>query len=143
MPWGFLSLLLIPVLLVASLVLLVVRCRSMTSRLLLLLLASVAAGVWTFATMGRPVMVSNPEDPQGSECIAGSFERPNDLTVSWDSDCGQALARHLLVSGGPTLVLLGITVTATVQGVRRRWDLRKRPSAPAPQPASGPRDSAD
>lgn len=65
------------------------------------------------------------QDPQGSQCLVDAFGDNPDRTVSWTSDCGQALARHLLASAEPALLLLGVTVAATARGLRRS---RSRPA---------------
>ena len=117
--WGYLAMLLLPLLLIVTVVLAVVRRRGLRSpQMGLLIVAAVAAGLWTFFTVGAPVMVPIPEDPQGAECLVNPFGDNPDQSVYWDSDCGRALARRLIVSGGPSLVMLGATIAATVQGIR-------------------------
>jgi len=97
-----------------------VRRREMKPRLLLLLLAAATAGLWTFFTVGAPVMVQVPQDPQGAECLVDPFGENPGRVVPWQSDCGQALAVHMAVSAGPTLVMLGALIAVTAHGVRRR-----------------------
>lgn len=72
-----------------------------------------------FFTVGAPVMVSIPQDPQGAECPVEPFGDNPSRTVTWTSDCGQAFARHLLTSGGPVLLLLGVTAGATLRSSRQ------------------------
>jgi hypothetical protein len=127
--WGYLGLLLLPILLVASLVLAVVRRKEVTSpRLLLLIVAAVTAGLWTFFTVGQSVSVPITDDPQGAECVNNGWGDNPDLSVDWGSACGQALERHLLISGTPSLLMLVVVVAATTRGVR----LKRRHSEPAP-----------
>jgi hypothetical protein len=118
--WGYLALLLLPVLLAAAVALVAVRRRDTTPHLWLLLLAATAAGAWTFFTVGASVMVPSTQDPQGSECVVNPFGDNPDRVVSWESDCGKALARHMVISAGPTLAMLAVTLAATAQGLRRR-----------------------
>jgi hypothetical protein len=127
--WAYLGLLLLPVLLTASLVLAVVRRKEVTSpRLLLLIGAAVAAGLWTFFTVGQSVRVPITGDPQGAECVNNAFgENPN-LSVDWGSDCGRAFERHLLISGTPSLLMLAFVVIAASQGVRQK----RRNGEPSP-----------
>lgn len=118
--WGYLVLLLVPAMVIVAALFAVVRRRDIRSpRVWLLVTAGVAAGMWAFFTVGAPVMVSIPDDPQGAECLVDPFGDNPARTVSWTSDCGQALARHLLASGGPVLLLLGVTAGATVRGLRQ------------------------
>jgi hypothetical protein len=122
--WGYLGLLLLPILLIASVVLAIVRRREIRSpKIGLLIVAAVASGLWTFFTVGAPVMVPIPEDPQGAECLLNPFGENPEGRVHWDGDCGQGLIRRLVISGGPSVIMLGITTGAIVQGVvlnRRR-----------------------
>lgn len=118
--WGYLALLLLLLLLAAMVALAVVRRRDATPRLLLLLLAAAVAGSWTFFTVGASVIVPIPQDPQGAECLVDPIGDNPGRVVSWHSDCGQALAKHMAISAGPTLVMLGATITAIAHGVRRR-----------------------
>ena len=117
--WASFGLLLLPVLLIASLMLAVVRRREVTSpRLWLLIVAAVSAGLWTFFTVGQSVRVPITDDPQGAECVNNAFGENPDLSVNRGSDCGQALKRHLLISGTPSLLMLALVIAATAQGVR-------------------------
>lgn len=119
--WGYLVLLLVPAMVIVAALFAVVRRRDIRApRVWLLLTAGVVAGMWAFFTVGAPVMVSIPDDPQGAECLVDPFGDNPARTVSWTSDCGQALARHLVASGGPVLLLLGVTAGATVRGLRQR-----------------------
>lgn len=119
--WGYLVLLLVPAMVIAAALFAVVRRRDIRSpRVWLLLAAGAAAGTWAFFTVGAPVMVSIPQDPQGAECLVDPFGENPARTVAWTSDCGQAFAAHLLTSGGPVLLLLGVTAGATVRSLRRR-----------------------
>ena len=105
---------------VVSVLFAVVRRRDIRApRVWLLLAAGVTAAMWAFFTVGAPVMVSISQDPQGAECLVDPFGDHPSRTVSWTSDCGHAFARHLLASGGPVLLLLGVTAGATVRSSRR------------------------
>ena len=122
--WGYLALLMLPALLVASLALAVVRRRDVAAPgLWLLIAAAIAAGLWTVFTVGGPVMADNP---RGLECLMNPIGENPDLSVNWDGDCGRALERHLVVSGGPSLLMLGVMAGATVQGLRSN---RRSPAA--------------
>ena len=117
--WGYLALLLLPLLLATTLATVLIRHRFARRRLWLLLLAAGAAGVWTFLTIGASVVVPIPQDPQGAECAMKVGDNPGGV-VPWESDCGKALARHLVISTGPTLVMFGVTIGALAHGLRRR-----------------------
>jgi hypothetical protein len=118
--WGLLALLLLPVLVAAMGVLVSVRRREMKPRFLLLLTAAAAAGLWTFVTVGAPVMVPIPQDPQGAECLVDAIGENPDRVVPWQSDCGQALTARMVVSAGPTLVMIGTLTAVIAHGARRR-----------------------
>ena len=114
--WVYLVLLLVPLLLGAAVALSVVRRREIASaRVWIVILAAVAAASWTFFTAGAPVRVPIPEDPQGAECVSSDY-----APVRWSTDCGGAFAKHLMSSGGPSLVMLVVSVAATAGGMRRR-----------------------
>lgn len=118
--WGYLVLLLVLAMVIAAALFAVVRRRDIRSpRVWLLLVAGVTAAMWAFFTVGAPVMVSIPQDPQGAECPVEPFGDNPSRTVTWTSDCGQAFARHLLTSGGPVLLLLGVTAGATLRSSRQ------------------------
>lgn len=118
--WGYLALLLLPILLAALTTLVVVRRGGTAQRTWLLVLVAVAAGTWTFFTIGAAVRVPIPQDPEGAECVVNPFGDNPDGVVPWDSVCGRALSRHLMVSTGPTLVMLGVTISGTALALRRR-----------------------
>jgi hypothetical protein len=127
--WATLGLLLLMILLIASLVLALVRRKEVTSpRLWLLIVGAVAAGLWTFFTVGQSVTVPITDDPQGAECVLDPWGQNPDRSVDWGSDCGRALERHLLISGTPSLLMLVVVIAATAQGVR----LKRRGSEPSP-----------
>src|SRR4051794_4687721 len=85
---GYLALLLAPALVIVAGLFEVVRRREIKSpRVWLLITAAVTAGLWTFLTIGAPVMVSIPQDPQGAECLVDPFGDNRDMTASWTSDC--------------------------------------------------------
>jgi hypothetical protein len=72
--WGYLALLLVPALVIVAALFVVVRRREIRSpRVWFLVASAVTAGMWTFFTIGAPVMVSIPQDPQGSECLVDAF----------------------------------------------------------------------
>ena len=118
LPWGWLALLVLPLLLAAATTLVVIRRRDVRPRLVLLLVATVAAAVWMLLTVGGSVMVPIPEDPQGADCLVNPFGDNPSREVSWESDCGRALAQHLAVSAGPSLFMLGAIVIVAVRSVR-------------------------
>jgi hypothetical protein len=127
--WGHLGLLLLPILLIASVVLAIVRRREIRSPWIgLLIVGAVASGLWTFFTVGSPVVVPIPGDPQGAECLMNPFGDSPEGQMHWDGDCGHGLARRLVISGAPSVVMFGITAGAIGQGVmlnRRRRTLVK------------------
>lgn len=99
----------------------VVRRREIRSpRVWLLVAAAVTVGTWTFLTIGATVTVPDPRgDPRGTECVVNPFGDNPDRAVRWSGDCGQALARHLLASGGPSLLMLTISVASTTRALRQ------------------------
>ena len=87
----------------------------------LLVLATLACGIWSAFWVATSVHVPNPEDPDGAECLMDPFGDNPDHTIDWDSDCGRALERHLWVSIGPAVVAAGVSsVVIPTMLVRRR-----------------------
>lgn len=114
--WAGFVLLGVPLLLVLSGASAVVRRSEITSpRLVVVLVAAVAAGMWTLFTAAAPVRVPVAGYPEGSMCIDAGY-----APVDWSSDCGRAFAQHLVVSGAPTLVMLAVTTGVASSGFRRR-----------------------
>ena len=128
--WGVLGLLQTPLLLLLVIALAVAyRGSIFTGRRGLLVGLTVGAAAWTLFTLGAPVMVADPEDPQGIECVItadDSVER--DWVMTWDDDCGHALRNHLVVSVGPSVVMAGGLLAALpIALVRRaRFDMSAR-----------------
>ena len=125
--WGHLGLLMLPVLIIVAAVLAVVRRRDLTRRVRVVPSATLAAGLWAFFTVGAPVAVPASGYPEGATCLNNAFGDTEALAVSWDSQCGRALARHLVLSGAPSLLMLGVAVWTAGRGVRRRG-LRTTPA---------------
>jgi hypothetical protein len=118
--WGYLVLALLPLLVVAAVALLIVRAWDVSPLVGVLLVATLMAGLWTLLTIGDAVLVPIAQDEDGAECLVNAFGGNADQGVSWGSPCGRGLAGHLVLSAGPTLLMLGITSAATAQGWRRR-----------------------
>ncbi len=80
--------------------------------------ASLLAASWALFTIGDSVRVPIPEDPEGAVCMTSDYWAP----IQWGSDCGRAFARHLMVSVGPSLLMLVVSTGAVASSIRRRED---------------------
>ena len=116
------------------------RGRIFTRRWGLLVGLTLGAAAWTFFTVGAPVMVPDPEDPQGIECVITAEESVEPgWVMTWDDDCGHALRNHLVVSIGPSVVMAGaVLAVLPIALVRRsRLDMSERPIQAHPAGAMG------
>lgn len=118
--WGYLALLLLPVLLFLVAALAWFRRSNLHHRLWLLLFAALLAGLWTLLRVGSAVKVYDPHDPDGSQCLVDPVGRNPDRVVSWGTDCGHALATHLVLSVGPTLIMIGVLIATLGRAGFRR-----------------------
>lgn len=121
MAWGVVALIVAALAVLAAIALTAISRRDRRrSKVALLLGVAFVAALWTTFTIARPV-TAVPFDPNGMECLLDPFGETGSLTVRWHSDCGQAMARHLVLSVGPSLlVLVGVLVTFVLRLTRGR-----------------------
>jgi hypothetical protein len=117
--WGGLGLLMLPALMVlaASFVVLSRGHMRRTPRAVLVITA-VAAGVWTFFTVGASTMITRPDGVR-SECVWDPWGHGHG-TNAVDGLCDRALTHQLVFSIGPSTLMLVLTVIGCVAAVRRR-----------------------
>jgi hypothetical protein len=116
--WGYLGLLMFPTLIVAATAYgLLNRGRVLRRRAGLVVLLTLAAGAWTFFTVGASTMISTNGHP--SECVRDPWGHGHGSNAV-DDACDRALAHQLIISIGPSALMLVLAVVGCVAAVRRR-----------------------
>ena len=122
MTWAYVGLVAVAALLAAVLLFVATRPRDriISGTSAILVLAALGVGAWTFFTVGSDVRVPIAEDPDGAVCLVDPIGDNPERTVPWDSDCGEALKRQLVISIGPTVAMAGLTLVVTAIDFSRR-----------------------
>jgi len=120
--WGYLALLLLPVLIVLVAQYGVLngvlnRGRPARFHIAVLVLAALAAVTWTLVRVGAQTTIT--VGGHRSDCVWDPWGHGHGSNAA-DGPCDRALARQLVVATGPTVMLIGLTVVGSVVLVRRR-----------------------
>ena len=116
--WGYLALLLLPVLIVlVALYAVLGRGRPARVHTAVLVLAVLAAVVWTLGWVGAQTTITVAG--HRSDCVWDPWGHGHGSNAA-DGPCDRALVRQLVVATGPTVLLIGLTVVGCVL----RWSRR-------------------
>lgn len=127
MPWAYAAMLAAALLVTLVVVVIVVGGKRIRTRHQALLVAALmGAAAWTFFRVGAPVTVAIAADPQGAECVVNALGENPGRSVQWDTRCGKAFTRHLVVTTGPTVAGVAFCLAMGAWLVRQR-----RSSVPA------------
>jgi hypothetical protein len=115
-PWGYVVLLLLPVLVVVTVIYGVRTRRELLGRAGLVVAAAAAAGAWALVHTGSTTTWDMGGHP--SECVWDPWGQGHGSNAA-DAPCDRALTRQLIASSTPAVAMIVVTVVGS-SGRRRR-----------------------